>query len=63
MMEYKRIIGAGGDLLPILDAAIYSTCGAVLNGSEPMAENMGELRQKAWERYKRDSAPLNCMLQ
>lgn len=50
--EYQRIIGNGGDLVPVIDAAIYATANEILNGQEPQVEVLRDLRKKAWERFK-----------
>lgn len=54
MDEYHRVVINGGDLVPVVDAAIYSTCAAVMSGQEPTAEKMQELRRAARLRYERD---------
>lgn len=50
--EYQRIIGNGGDLRPILDAAIYETFREAVNG-EPSVDFTCDVRRKAWQRYER----------
>lgn len=55
--EYRRVVINGGDLVPVVDAAIYSTCREVI-GCEPTAEKMQGLRRLARERYERDNAAL-----
>lgn len=52
--EYRRIVVNGGDLVPVLDAAIYAICAKTMNGAEPIAALMNEYRRAIWERYERD---------
>jgi hypothetical protein len=52
--EFQRIIVNGGDLGPLIDSTIYATTSAVLNGSEPSAGLMNDLRRRAWQRYEKD---------
>jgi hypothetical protein len=62
MAEYNRIIRNGGDLTPVLDAAIYATCSEVLNGSEPQADVLQSLRRKAWQRFEADRKALERLV-
>lgn len=55
--EYMRVVINGGDLVPVLDAAIYATC-ARISHCEPQAELMCDFRRSAWERYESDRAAL-----
>lgn len=59
--EYNRVIVNGGDLGPVIDAAIYATTSHVLNGSEPAHPLMSGFRRRAWLRYEADRAAL-CSL-
>jgi hypothetical protein len=52
--EWRRIMVNGGDLGPVIDAAIYATSSCVLRGTEPQAAMMGELRRRAFARYSSD---------
>lgn len=58
MDEYRRVVVNGGDLVPVVDAAIYATCAAITGGSEPMADKMQELRRAARVRYERDAGQM-----
>lgn len=49
--EYRRIVINGGDLIPVLDAAIYATASEILSGQKPQADVLRALRAKAWQRY------------
>lgn len=53
MHEWQRIIINGGDLGPVFDSAIYVTSADALNGAEPAAEKLRELRRKAWEHFRK----------
>lgn len=50
MWEYERIVRNGGDLGPLLDAAIDELVGTV---AEPAR---GEMRREIWSRYKAASS-------
>lgn len=54
--EWTRIMRNGGDLTPVIDAAIYVTASEILNGQEPQATLLRVLRRKAWDRFRVDRA-------
>lgn len=56
--EWRRIIINGGDLIPIMDAAIIATRAATPNGSLPDEATLSRLRRQAWERYENDRSAL-----
>ncbi|MDE3038721.1 MAG: hypothetical protein KGJ21_09780 [Pseudomonadota bacterium] len=53
--EFHRIIRNGGDLIPVLNAAIQATWKEALDGEIGEAK-LNEIRAKAWERYKKDNS-------
>jgi len=59
-VTYQRIIVNGGDLMPIIDAAIIAAFASLPNGSLPSEDRLRRLRRDAWDRYKtgRQSAGL-----
>jgi hypothetical protein len=53
--EFNRIFQNGGDLIPVLNAAIQETWKEALDGQ--IGENkLVEIRKKAWDRYKKDNS-------
>lgn len=57
--EYERIIVNGGDLMLVIDSAIYATTSHVMDGSEPTHPLMSGFRRRAWERYRADREALS----
>lgn len=51
-MEYDRVVRNGGDLMPLLDAAINELC-----PEEMTVETFRERRRDIWARYKAVQAP------
>lgn len=54
--EYQRIVINGGDLVPLIDAAIYATAVEILEGQEPQAGTLEAIRPKVWQRYTHQRA-------
>lgn len=55
--EYQRIIVNGGDLLPVMNAAIIETRARTPKGSLPTEIELREISRGAWDRYRRS----NCL--
>jgi hypothetical protein len=53
--EYNRIMRNGGDLIPVLNAAIQETWKEALDGQIGEAK-LADIRKRAWERYKTDNS-------